>query len=206
MDDSIVGQSLLSGEGRPHWTLLPDYAANVAKGFVSGHPFVLQGLVESHLALLRDVELLSALAPPSRRHLFRVLPQDLQCFLLVHCRLIVDDLVDLVVEHSVFPLHFVHLSLQLFKLSLSFAKGVLCREELGVQVCVLMVAQVDCVDVVFVLEPEIIEGTFQIFNVVRRLAADMVELHSQAVTFSICIGSPLRFFLETDLDLLKLSL
>lgn len=141
----------------------------MAEGLLRGDALVVNGLLQAVLAVVRNAELLLPEAATTRRSLLRVLAEHLEgAFLVVGC-LAVDDLVDLVVEEHVFALHLGHLGVQVLDLRHFLAELVLQVEHLAAQLRVLLVAHVDGVDVLLVLEAQVLQRALQVLYVLRTL-------------------------------------
>ena len=82
---------------------------NLIECFLCSHAFAFEGVLQPRIAVIRDPELVLALAATPRTRLPWVALEHAKCLLLIALCLVVEDLIDLVIQCTIFLFDFSHL-------------------------------------------------------------------------------------------------
>ena len=99
-----------------------------------------------------------------------------------------------------------HLECHFLQLGATLAELVLYLEKLLAQVSVLLIPHIDCIDIVFILEAQVIQCLLQVLDVRVGLTLSLSELLAEPICLSFGIDAPRRLFLERDSKLVILRL
>ena len=71
-------------------------------------------------------------------------------------------------------------------------------EKLLAQVSILLISHIDCIDIVFVLEAQVVQCLLQVLNVHIGLTLSLSELLAEPLCLSLGIDAPRRLLFERD--------
>lgn len=126
----------------------------------------------------------------------RIFLENLQGFLLVIGRLIVNDLIYSLVEKPIFVFNFGHLGAQIFHGCLGLAQIMARLQHLPIEFSVFLVSQIDRIYVFFVLQTQLVQSSPQSFNVSIRVLGRSLQIVSQSLIFTFSCAPSARFFFK----------
>ena len=99
-----------------------------------------------------------------------------------------------------------HLECHFLQLGAALAELVLYLQKLLAQVSILFISHINCIDIVFVLEAQIVQCLLQVFDICIGLTLSLSKLLAEPICLSLGIDAPRGLLLERDSKLVILRL